>query len=315
MNMIPWLIAVSVAFAVLGIGWILYGYFLKAQRTLSRRRQLSRIEVMLGDTSASTEADSAFEDLPVFERFALFVSGRMQDVGAGDRNSEERLLLIRAGFRSMRALLAFNILRLLLPLLGGGLYVLYALFSGGQEILARFLMIAIALYLAPKFILSYLARERCLRLSEELPAFVDFLRMMHGVGISFEQSMTLFAQERRIGLPVLAMEMTGVNLAIRSGRSRSEALLQLAQQLDIAEFSELVALICQTDRYGSGVAEPLRQFSLRLVEKKRFEMQEYVGKMATKMVVVMLIFLLPALMIVTAGPGFIAVIKALGKMT
>ena len=59
----------------------------------------------------------------------------------------------------------------------------------------------------------------------------------------------------------------------------------------------------------------MRQVSQRLTETKRFEMQEFVGKMATKMVVVMVICLLPALIMITAGPGFLSLFKALGNLT
>lgn len=311
MYLISWLVAASVALAVFGLGWIAYGYFMRAQREIRRQRQMSRLEQMLG--ASPGEFDREMEETPLLERIALFISGRGE--ATVEQNSEERILLVRAGFRSMRALLLFQALRLALPLAGGLLAAGYLLFAGNDDGWLKLLAACIILYLAPKYVLAFLARRRCQQLADELPVFVDFLRMMHSVGINFEQSILLFAEDGRLGLPVLASEFRAVNLAIRSGRSRSEALQQMARQLDVEELGELVALICQTDRYGAGVQEPLRQFSLRLTERKRFEMQEFVGKMATKMVVVMVIFLLPALIIITAGPGFLSLFKALGNLT
>jgi len=313
MHLISWLVAASVALAVFGSGWIAYGYFMRAQREIRRHRQLKRLEQMLG--AARGEFEREPEEAPLIERIAQFVSGRGEGDGSAEQNSEERLLLIRAGFRTMRALLFFHALRLLLPLVGGILMAGYVLLAGNEDGWLKLLAAAIVLYLAPKYVLAFLARRRCQQLADELPVFVDFLRMMHSVGINFEQSILLFAEDSRLGLPVLASEFRAVNLAIRSGRPRSEALQQMARQLDVEELGELVALICQTDRYGAGVQEPLRQFSQRLTEKKRFAMQEFVGKMATKMVVVMVIFLLPALIIITAGPGFLSLFKALGNLT
>lgn len=314
MPLIPWLVAGSVGLAVIGIGWLAYGYFLGAQRQLFRQRQFSRLDKMLGQDSASADLERAPEDLPLLERGAMFLFGQRPGEANVERDSEERLLLIRAGFRSMRAVLLFQALRLLLPVVGGLLYAAYILLSGSVDAWLKLVAVCIVLYLAPKFILDYLGRRRRRELAEEMPVFVDFLRMMHSVGISFEQAILLFSEDKRLGLPVLCAEFNAVNLAIRSGRPRSEALQQMARQIDLAELGELVTLICQTDRYGAGVQEPLRQFSIRLTEKKRFETQEFVGKMATKMVVVMILFLLPALIIVTAGPGFLSLIKALGNM-
>ncbi|MBS1159733.1 MAG: Bacterial type secretion system protein domain protein [Proteobacteria bacterium] len=315
MQMIPWLVAGSVGLAVLGISWLVYGYFLGAQRQIQRQRQFHRLDKMLGQGNRPSEMERGSEELPRLERAALFLSGRMAAEGAAERDSEERLLLIRAGFRSIRAVLFFQALRLLLPIAGGVLYAAYALLTGSLDAWLKLLAVCIVLYLAPKYFLTYLGRRRLRELAEELPVFVDFLRMMHSVGISFEQSILLFSEDGRLGLPILSDEFNAVNLAIRSGRPRSEALQQMAKQLDVAELAELVALICQTDRYGAGVQEPLRLFSVRLTEKKRFETQEFVGKMATKMVVVMILFLLPALIIVTAGPGFLSLFKALGNLT
>lgn len=315
MHLIPWLVAVAVALAVFGIGWLVYGFFLQAQRQLYRQRQFSRLERMLGREDVFAEPGRAPEELPLLERIALFLSGRLQPDGVVGKDSEERQFLIQAGFRSIRAQLLFQALRLVLPLLGGILFASYILLAGDFRAWSKLIALCIILYLGPKYVLAYMARKRCRKISEELPIFVDFLRMMHSVGISFEQSILLFADDRRLGVPELSAEFAAVNMAIRSGRSRTDALQQMAHQIDLEELSELVALICQTDRYGAGVQEPLRQFAQRLVEKKRFEMQEFVGKMATKMVVVMVLFLLPALIIVTAGPGFLSVVKALGSMT
>lgn len=314
MMLIPWLIALSVALAVLAVGGLLYGYFAQIQKQLQKQRRLNRLEGLLtGNGNLSTEFDLLAEG-PILERFALFLTGRALVASPPVPDSEERLLLIRAGLRSIHSLVFFQAVRLGLPI--GALLLLsgYVLLAGTLETWGIGIAVCIALYLAPKYGLVFYSRHRCKRLAEEIPLFVDYLRMMHGVGLNFEQSMILFAEDTRVGLPGLSGEFKVVSLAIRSGRARADALQQMAEQIDIPELRELISLINQTDRYGSGVQDPLKQFSQRLTENKRFEMQEYVGKMATKMVVVMVLFLLPALMMVTAGPGLVAVCKVLGQM-
>lgn len=315
MDLIPWLTALSVGLGVLGGGGLLYSYYMQAYGRLVRQRRLVRLEKLISEANSPVaESEAAFDSQPLLERLALFLTGRMVDGAKPVKDSEERLLLIRAGFRSMRALLLFQALRIVLPIVALILMSGYALLAGTPAAWLRTVALCLVLYLGPKYLLAFLARRRCRQVAEEVPMFVDYLRMMHSIGISFEQALAVFSEEARIGLPALAAEFRAVNLVIRSGRGRSEAMQQMADQLDVADLKEMVALIVQAERYGAPIQEPLKSFSLRLTERKRFELQEYVGKMATKMVVVMVVFLLPALIIVTAGPGFLAVSKALGNM-
>lgn len=318
MDSIPILIASSVALAVLGGGWLLYGYLTVTLNRIRRQRQFSRLENLLSmgvGTNAAGGQTSPQTGTSVTARLIGMLKGLLPSEPEGGQLSEERTLLIQAGFRSFQTLLAFQTLRLALPILGGVLFFAYTALSGGSGSMTRFLATITALYLGPKFVLSRLARARRLRMAEEVPLFVDYLRMMLSVGINLEKALTMFADDDRIGLPALAQEMQLVSLVIRTGRSRTEALQQMAEQMDVAELKELVSMISQADRYGAGIQEPLKALSQRLTEKKRFEMQEYIGKISTKMVVVMVLFLLPALLILTAGPGFIAIGRALREMS
>jgi len=313
-DILPWLVAASVALAVLGVGGLVYGLFLTAQRKILRQRRFARLDQMLDEAGEGSEAIREADELSLAEKLLLVFSGRLPGAAGGEADSEDRRLLIQSGFRGLHALVFFQTARwlALLAVLAG--FTGYAMLAGNLEDALRGVALAILIFLGSRYLLRYLAHRRMKQLTEELPVFVDFLRMMHSVGISFEQAITLFAGDSRLGLPVLSEELAAVSLSIRSGRARGDALQLMAHQLDVEDLSELVALICHTDYYGAAVQEPLRQFSLRLTERKRFQMQEYVGKLATRMVIVMVLFLLPALIIVTAGPGFVSVIKALGGM-
>jgi len=75
-----------------------------------------------------------------------------------------------------------------------------------------------------------------------------------------------------------------------------------------------VQLILQVHAHGGAVQEPLRQFSIRLREQRRSTLKEKVGKLSVKMTVVMMLTLLPALMLVLAGPAIIALASALTQL-
>lgn len=227
---------------------------------------------------------------------------------------EERTWLVQAGFRGSRALILFSALRVGLPVTG---LVIMSLSWIGSPLDLRFSVYALALfatgYLLPKYILKQLAGRRMEKIIDELPLFVDFLRMLQGVGLNLEQSLMVVGDAHSSGLPTLGEEIREVMRQISSGRSRSLAFEKMAAQLHLVELHDLVAIIVQADRYGGSLQEPLMQYSKQLVERRRFEYQTQVGKTSTKMAVIMVLFLMPALMIVTAGPGLIAILKALAR--
>lgn len=313
-DQLPWLVAASVALGVIGAGSLLFASLQNALRKLEQKRRFEAINRMLDPGAAVADAGvpERFNEL---ERFMLRISGRLPVAAAGDDESEERRLLTKAGIRGTKPAMAFQTARWVFLGLVLVVAATYTSLSDSGNGALRMVAAGIVAYLLPRFVLRFLAHRRHRQLEAELPVFIDFLRMMHSVGVSFEQAINLFAENPKLGLPVLSGELAVVASAIRSGRSRTEALQLMARQMDVEDLTELVALITHTDYYGAAVQEPLRKFSQRLTERRRFEAQEYVGKLATKMVVVMVVFLLPALMLVTAGPGFVAVFKALGGMS
>lgn len=254
------------------------------------------------------EGDTLMDRL--IRRMALI----MEDEPENDPYQDGRTWLIQAGFRGSRALILFFALRVGAPM--SGLVVLSLSWIGSpldQQFFFSAFAIFAAGYLLPKYILKQLAKRRMKKLIDELPLFVDFLRMLQGVGLNLEQSLMVVADIHSSALPTMGAEIREVTRQISSGRSRSMAFEKLAEQLHLAELRDLVAIIVQADRYGGSLQEPLLQFSRQLVERRRFELQAQVGKTATKMAVVMVLFLLPALLIVTAGPGLIAILKALSR--
>ncbi|WP_307589274.1 type II secretion system F family protein [Variovorax boronicumulans] len=228
---------------------------------------------------------------------------------------EDRKLIDQCGFPSLRAQLIFLVLRiamaLLLPVLA------YFVWAGGQpqrqlvSVLAGAFVIG---FMAPKWLLARQAASRRERVGRELPLFIDLLRLLQGVGLSLDQSLQIMATDFSHVLRVLGFELTLANRQYSQGRTREHSLLRLATLHDNENLAGLVALLVQVDRHGGAVQEPLRQFSDRLREHRRAEMKERIGKITVKMTGVMVVTLLPALVIVTAGPGFLAVFRSLGAL-
>ncbi|MBB3002469.1 type II secretion system F family protein [Paraburkholderia tropica] len=169
-------------------------------------------------------------------------------------------------------------------------------------------------FLAPKFHLRRRASARLAAVADELPMFVDLLRLLQGVGLSLDQSLQVLVNEFRPVLPVLASEMEIAQRQFVTGRTREQSLQRMATTYDNEDLRSVIRLLVQVDKHGGAVQEPLRQFGDRLREVRRATLRERIGKLTVRMTGVMVVTLLPALLIVAAGPGLIAVMRSLSSI-
>jgi tight adherence protein C len=227
--------------------------------------------------------------------------------------NEDRNLIDQCGLSSKRAQLVFLVARVLLAFLLP--FLAYVLWSAGH--LQRTVTIVLAAafvigFMTPKWTLGRFAAKRRARANQELPLFIDLLRLLQGVGLSLDQSLQIMASDFSHVLRVLGYELTLANNQYSRGRSREHSLQRLATLHRNENLRGLVSLLVQVDKHGGAVQEPLRIFSDRLREHRRSEMKEQIGKITVKMTAVMVTTLLPALVIVTAGPAFLAIFRSLG---
>jgi len=119
------------------------------------------------------------------------------------------------------------------------------------------------------------------------------------------------SQELRVAHPELSEELQLVNLEMRVGKTRLEALRELAQRTGLDDIKALVAMLIQTDRFGTSIAQALRVHSDELRMKRRQRAEEMAAKTTVKMVPVLVFFIFPALMVVILGPAVLAIMRQL----
>ena len=107
--------------------------------------------------------------------------------------------------------------------------------------------------------------------------------------------------------PDLSEELELMTLEIGAGRTRPEALRNLARRTDVAEVGALAAILIQTHRFGTSIGQSLRIFSDNLRTKRRQRAEEMAAKIAVKMIIPMVIFVFPAILIVVGGPAIITI--------
>jgi tight adherence protein C len=130
-------------------------------------------------------------------------------------------------------------------------------------------------------------------------------------GLGLNQALVRVSEEIYRISPVLSEQLALVNLEIRAGTSREEALRNLAERTGLQDISSLVGMLIQTDRFGTSVAQALRVHSETMRTKRRQRAEEAAAKTTIKMVFPLVFCIFPALFVVILGPALIQIYKAL----
>ncbi|MBR8064589.1 type II secretion system F family protein [Burkholderia ambifaria] len=319
----------SVALALGALGVLLFGMGAllrasaasRAERALADAldRRMAALEAAKMQTTAedSASAKSDTRGRQRIERMLdrLSAAGmRWLDTGFGKHivAEEDRRILEQCGYVDTRTRGLFLSARIAC---GIALPLLFAIFASGH-LKGRHWMIgtfaAFALgFMLPKLVLRRRAAARRQSVVDELPLFVDMLRLLQGVGLSLDQSLQVVTNDFRGMMPVLSSEVGIAQRQFAAGRTRDQSMQRLSSGFENEDLRAIARLMVQVDKHGGAVQEPLKQFGDRLRETRRAMLRERIGRLTVKMTGVMVLTLLPALLIVTAGPGFLAVMHAL----
>jgi tight adherence protein C len=214
-------------------------------------------------------------------------------------DTEVSQLLDQLGWRRAPQRARYFLAQVGLPLLVLLLMLARAAFSSGTEPNLPLTMLAVGVaFLLPKRLLVSAVKQRKRRLGEEVSTMLPLLRMFFEAGMTVEQ----------------ALELRQVMQRVDAGLELGEELRAMALQLDVAELGDAVIILEQLLRQGGGAMASLRSLKELIDERRMTALQETVSKLSAKMSGVMVAFLLPALLIVLAGPGLIAVLRSLGEM-
>jgi tight adherence protein C len=263
----------------------------------------------LANTAAPPVEETSFTDKQK-ERLRDTLAG-LGNLVPGDSGPTARteILLMRAGYRSSQALAAMRGFKALTPVA----FVAFVFLTGAYKWNPFMLpLIAAALgYLFPDMFLTWRVNARQHKLRRGLPDGLDLLVICVESGLGLDQALMKVAQELRITHPELSEELQLVNLEMRIGKTRLDALRELARRTGLEDIKSLVAMLVQTDRFGTSVAQSLRVFSDDLRIKRRQRAEEMSAKTSVKMVPPLIFFIFPALMVVILGPAVITLLRQL----
>jgi tight adherence protein C len=215
--------------------------------------------------------------------------------------SRTRAWLIQAGLRESRHVSYFFGARLLLAFLG---FIGVVAFSGFDSVPLLVCVTALGFFI-PRFFLKRMIKERQRRIRIALPDALDLTVICVEAGLALDQALMRVGIDLRHAHPDLGDEFHLVNLEMRAGKPRAEALRNLVDRTGVDDIRSLVATLIQTDRFGTSVAQALRVHSDSLRTQRRQRAEEQAAKTTIKMVPPLVIFILVPFLFVTIGPALI----------
>ena len=258
---------------------------------LQRRRRQARTERLKG----------------VLQAFGEAVQERSKNTSA------VRLRLIQAGYPNAAAVPMYLGARVAVPaLMGMGAAVLLPTlgYSAAKTLIITIYFASMG-YVLPSVIVGRRLKKRQKEMQKALPDALDMLVVSVEAGLGLNQALVRVSEEIDRISPVLSEQLALVNLEIRAGTSREEALRNLADRTGLQDISSLVGMLIQTDRFGTSVAQALRVHAETMRTKRRQRAEEAAAKTTIKMVFPLVFCIFPALFVVILGPALIQIYKAL----
>jgi tight adherence protein C len=256
--------------------------------------------------------DSSREEQEVRPRFKSLVSMLKRVGEKAPRSPKElgalRLRLVQAGYRRDEALTIFFGIRVSFAL------ILFSVLSSSMFGRPNMMVALAGLgfgWLLPGMVLARKAKARAHRIRLSLADMLDLLVVSVEAGLGLDQALSRVGTELAFAYPELSDELRLINLELRAGKARSEALRNLADRTGVDDLSSLVTMLIQTDKFGTSVAQSLRVYSETLRTKRRQRAEEAAAKTGVKMVFPLVFCIFPAIWVVTIGPAAIRFITVL----
>ncbi|MHC4842437.1 MAG: type II secretion system F family protein [Planctomycetota bacterium] len=172
----------------------------------------------------------------------------------------------------------------------------------------------VALFFIPNIVVLVKLRKRHNEIKQHLPVMIDLLEICVSSGIALDMAWNIVCDEIRHVSSVLANSMSLASFEMHLGSSRIEAMRNMSRRTGVDELSSLAAILIQTDRFGTSIADTLKIFAESMRQERSFSAQEAAEKMAVKLLIPMILFFFPAVLIVAVGPAIINITRTLGSV-
>jgi tight adherence protein C len=298
MNLQLTLVAVFVSVALF-VGSLTYVGLERSSPIRRRIRGLQRATSGGSDYENSVQGDAP-TTAPVVKRVTTFIPKSPKQMSRVQRR------LAMAGFYKPTHIALYILSEVVLPVVvfGAIFFVL------GMRGIVFAGLGAIIGYLLPGMVVEYYAKQRQKEIRNGLPDALDLLIVSLEAGLAIDQAILKSAEELSIAYPSLAEELHMITVECRAGKPRIEAFKNFATRTKVDDVRALVAMLTQTDRFGTSIADALRTYAEVSRTKRRQRAEERAAKIGVKLVFPLVFCLFPAFFVVTLGPGIIKFVHA-----
>ena len=303
---------VCISLGMLGVYWLLY----KPQSAATER--LRRLGGKEGAATPNMQGAAVMpEERPAAElaqRLASPLNKLLPPSATEARKLQKQLM--HAGYRSPEAPIIYRGIQLAsmagFPLLVAGVCAIMARPLGSA--LIYMILAFIVGFILPRFFLGRITKNRQRDLRWGLADALDLMVVSVEAGLGLNAAMMKVSTELKDVHIAIATEFELANLEIRVGRDRDEALRNLAERTGVDDLRSLVAMLIQTDKFGTSIAKGLRVFSDSLRTKRRQRAEQEAQKAAVKLLFPLACFLFPTLFIAILGPAALNLMDVLARM-
>jgi tight adherence protein C len=305
------LISGLVFLVVLVIGWGIWTY-MQSQQKVSDWSIRAKGQSLSQSASQKNNGQPSIKDqgMKLLERLGQVNKPKDQAV-----TTRLRASLAAAGYRNPRSLVIFLGTRIFLAILLGLAFLVFGsdVMQGKNPMYFPIALIGAMVvgFYGPQIWLGSAISKRKERLVNGFPDALDLMVVCVEAGLGLDQAISRVGHEVKQGHPDLGEEFILLNLELRAGLSREQGLRNLVNRTDLDDIRSLVALLIQTDRFGTSIGQALRVHSDSMRLKRRLKAEERGAQLPVKLMIPLILFIFPALMVVIIGPGAISLMRNL----
>lgn len=288
--------------------YVIYILFLDDENDLLERR-LMRFSQEKDDLTKQDEPSNDIRQA-IIELLKPLISGILKK----GRKKTLKQLLLEAGYPSgdeeVFKFMSYKIFFAILGLIFGFFLAVISKMSIDMRLMLC-LITPFAFYILPDFRLKRVIKSRSDEITYNLPDALDLLTVCVEAGLGLDAALSKVAQEQSRTSPILAREMGRVSKDIQAGVFRQDAFRNLANRNNVPDLKTFVALLIQTDKLGTSIAQSLRTYSDTIRTKRRQRVETLAQQASVKMVIPLVLFILPVIMVVLLGPAALNLIKTI----
>jgi tight adherence protein C len=309
---VPLIVALVTFLGVMLVSSAVFLYFNSREALQTWRRRADGASAALeSETAPSGMADQLKAQLhALLEWF-----GRMNQPSNVEEIRATRRRLINAGYRSGKAPVFYTGAKILLAIVIVCLLAMIPAkllgFPSVSTLTFYYVLAAACGYYAPVFWLRRAIGSRKDALQRGIPDALDLMVVCVEAGLGLDQAIGRVGEEVKRAHPELSDELNILALELRTGVSRQEALRNLAHRTDLEEVSSLVALLVQTDRFGTSIGQALRVHADSMRSTRQLKAEELAAKLPVKLLLPLIFFIFPSMFIVLIGPAAIKMVRVL----